>query len=303
MKSYVIYKNQTEGLRDVSETVKTVEKIAASAVHFLRQKVATLDVYTAETEKALSSLSRFYQKRGNPLLEKRKGGEKMIVVLTGDKGLVGGLWHKTINTFLKNVKGYQSIVVVGSKASDYLKEENIPMAKIFSDFMDIPNEDEIRSVTDYIFDEFKKGGLSRVDILYPKFVSLSEQDPTFILFLPFEFSPMKMNDSEEKNAKEGVIPEKEELAGGRENGEGFPVFEPSKQKVFDELLKKYIGVFFHKIMMETKLSELSARTVATEHAATKTDDIIKKLRLDYAKERRRSVTQRQLESFAAHKII
>ncbi len=303
MKSYVIYKNQTEGLRDVSETVKTVEKIAASAVHFLRQKVSTLDIYTAETERALSNLSKFYQKRGNSLLQKRKTGKRMLVVLTGDKGLVGGLWHKTINTFLKSVKEYQSVVVVGSKAGDYLKEENIPIAKMFSDFLDIPNEDQIRSVSNYIFDAFKNGGLSRVDILYPKFVSLSEQNPSFILFLPFEFSSMEIADSGEKNDGKDNLPKEIKIMGGKENGEGFPVFEPSKEKIFDELLQKYIGVFFHKIMMETKLSELSARTVATEHAATKTDDIIKKLRLDYAKERRRSVTQRQLESFAAHKTI
>ncbi len=295
MKSYVIYKNQTEGLKDVSETVKTVEKIAASAVHFLRKKVATLDIYTSETERALSRLSKFYQTRENPLLEKRKEGKKMIIILTGDKGLVGGLWHKTINTLLKSVKEYQSVVTVGSKAGDYLKEENIPIAKMFSDFSDIPNEDEIRSVTDYIFNEFKEGGLSRVEILYPKFVSLSEQDPIFILFLPFAFSSMKMTNPGEKSEGGNEIQ--------KENSEGFPIFEPSKQEVFDELLQKYIGVFFHKIMMETKLSELSARTVATEHAATKTDDIIKKLKLDYAKERRRSVTQRQLESFAAHKTI
>ena len=55
--------------------------------------------------------------------------------------------------------------------------------------------------------------------------------------------------------------------------------------------------------METKLSELSARTVAMEQATAKTKELIQKLTINYTKERRRVVTQRQLESFAARKII
>ena len=84
---------------------------------------------------------------------------------------------------------------------------------------------------------------------------------------------------------------------------GLPIFEPSKKEVFKALTQKYIGMFFRKIVMETKLSELSARTVAMEHASAKTDELIKKISLNYLKERRRAITQKQLESFAVHKII
>ena len=62
-------------------------------------------------------------------------------------------------------------------------------------------------------------------------------------------------------------------------------------------------VYFQKIIMETKLSELSARTVAMEHATTKTVELVQKLKLNYTKQRRRVITQRQLESFTTHKII
>ncbi|NOY35321.1 MAG: hypothetical protein GXP44_00055 [bacterium] len=292
MKSYIIYKNQTEGLGDVSETVKTVEKIAASAVHFLRQKVSALDAYTAETEKALARLSLFYRKEGHPLLRERREGERALVVLTGDKGLVGGLWHKIVNAVLENPGRHQSFIAIGAKGGNYLKEENASAPVMpFAGFSDAPEEEEIKSVTDYIFGEFKKGNFSRVDILHPGFVSLTEQLPVFTPFLPFEFGL-----AEEAGSGES--------GGGRAAaGEGLPIFEPSKQELFDELLRKYIGVFFRKIIMETKLSEFSARTVAMERAASKTGELIKKLKVDYAKERRRRITQGQMESFAAHKTL
>ena len=282
-KSYIAYKNMAEGFSDVSETVKTVEKIAASAVHFLKRKVSALDSYAAETEKILARLSLFLREEDSPFFREGKGGGATLVVLTGDKGLVGGLWHKVVNAVLNGAERYQSLVVVGAKGEGYLKEEGAPPAKLFPGFSDAPEEAEIKSVADYVLGEFGKGRFSRVDIAYPGFVSLAEQEAVLVPFLPFGFFPE----------------EKGRVSAARKSPAGFPIFEPSKKEFFDRLLLKYIGVFFRKIAMETKLSELSARTVAMEHASAKTDELIKKLKINCAKERRRRITRGQLENFAA----
>lgn len=283
MKSYIAYKNQLEGFKDVSETVKTVEKIAASSVYFLKQEVFSLDAYASKLEKMLTQLSFFYKKKSNPLLQRRSTGKKALIIFTSNKGLVGGLWHGVITTFLENAKKYQSVVVIGTKGENYLKEESVLITKSFTRFFDTSQKEKegTEQITDYIFDEFKKATFSQVDILYPQFISLAKQTPNIIRFLPFEFTLEKKKSS----------------------SEGLPIFEPSKQKIFDKLLQKYIEIYFHKVVMETKLSELSARTVAMEHASTKTDQFIKKLALDYTKMRHKIMTQRQLESFTNHKII
>ncbi|HEC32693.1 MAG TPA: hypothetical protein ENI63_00345 [Candidatus Kaiserbacteria bacterium] len=309
MKSYVIYKNQIQGIKDVSETVKTVEKIAASSVHFLKKEVSNLNAYSAELNKVLNKLSVFYQKKNHSLLQRKGTGKKALIILTGDKGLVGGLWHEIISVFLKNIKQYQSVIVMGTKGKNYLKEENIQIIKSFTDISDIPQQENIKHITDYIFNEFKDGVFSQVDILYPKFISLAQQTPTIVPFLPFEFKDSNVDYQNGKNMmenKEGT--HKESSVGfkstkGVGTGDGLPIFEPSKQKIFDNLLQKYIGIFFNEIVMETKLSELSERTVTMEYAVTKTKEFIKRLTLNYTKQRRRIITQRQLESFTAHKMM
>ncbi|NCF75199.1 MAG: hypothetical protein GWO87_01790 [Xanthomonadaceae bacterium] len=280
MKSYIKYKDQIEGFKDVSETVKTVEKIAASSIHFLKQETFNLNVYASEIEKVLAWLSIFYQKKDHPLLKKRNNGNKELIIVTGNKGLDGGLWHKIITTFIEKRKQYQSIIVIGVKGKNYLDEELIHITKSFAGLSDIPQKEETEYITNYIFNEFKQKKLLKIDILYPHFVSLAEQEAKLSSLLPFEFET-----TEEKNK------------------DGLPIFEPSKKKIFNNLLQKYVELFFYKIMMETKLSEFSARTVAMEHANTKIDDFIQKSTLDYTKQRRRIITQRQLESFAGHKTI
>ena len=76
MKSYITHKNQMQGIKDVSETVKAVEKIAASSVHFLKQEVSDLNSYAVEIERILARLFLFYQKKNHPLLRKRDVGRK-----------------------------------------------------------------------------------------------------------------------------------------------------------------------------------------------------------------------------------
>jgi len=281
MKSYISYKNQIQGVKDISETVKAVEKIAASSVHVLRQETTGLTAYATHVEQILARLSLFYEKKDHPLLQERKTGEKAIIMLTGNKGLVGGLWHKMINTCMECFNQYASVITIGTKGEHYLKEERVAIAQAFEQVTEGFSQEEVKPIAGYIFDEYRKGTFARVDILYPQFISLTEQVPKLIPFLPFVFT---------------LTPEQ------RAEG-GMPIFTTSKQKIFGELLQKYIEVFFYKIIMETKLSELAARTVAMEQAALKTDELSDKLSLDYTKARHRVATQRQLESFVTHKIL
>jgi len=111
--------------------------------------------------------------------------------------------------------------------------------------------------------------------------------PTLTSFLPFTFS----KHLEEQNKALVNKPL------------GLPIFEPSKKLFFNSLFQKYIEIFFHSIILETKLSEISARTVAMEHASITTENIIQKITAYYLKQRRLIETQKQLESFSIHKNI
>jgi len=279
MQFYIKYKNQTQGLHDVAETVKTAEKVAASSIHFLKHDVDELGIYTKEIKDVITRLSLFYQKKDHPLLRTNSLGKNALIICSSDKGLVGDLWYKLVNFYLERNKTYSAIIVIGAKIDSYLKEEGVDIIKSFSNDH-YSQEEYVYNITEYIFSAFKNSTFNKVDILYPKFVSLAEQVPKIISFLPFKFD----------FSEESV------------NNIGFPIFEPNKKVFFDNLLKKYIMVFFYKIFMEAKLSELAARTITMEEAVVKTNHLIKKIEFNYHKERRHVINQRQLESFSAHKV-
>ena len=279
MENYLVYKDQIEGFKEVSETVKTVEKIAASSIGYLRKDMANIDAYQANMARILARLSLFHEvERASKIT-----GVPALVVLTSDKGLTGGLWRRTIDEFVKSARqNYGVIISVGTRGEKYLKEEGVEATQSFGN-----GTDALRQVTD----GFRTGLFARVDILYPKFMSLAEHRPTIVPFLPFSFDETALPSADKPGA------------GGIEYGS--PIVEPMRAlpDIFDRLMRKYTDAFFQKIAAEGKLSEFSARTVSMEHASTKTDELIKGLVLGYRTEHRRSMTQKQLESFIAHKIV
>lgn len=291
MKTYFEYKDRIAGLYDVAETVKTVEKIAASSIHTLKQEVRCFSAYTEEIEAVMRRLLRFSGRPDHPLLSSRGTGGRAALVITGDRGLVGGLWHAVVGECLARRDRYDIVLVVGAKGARYLEEERCTVEQSFRDVIEdavsgTPSRSEqTDAVGSYLFDAFGKGLFSRVDVVFPHFVSLGRQRPVTRRLLPFGFS--EAFDDPAKAA-----------ASGKE-AEGWPIFESPKGVVFDRLMRKYVGTYLYGILLEAKLSELAARTVAMEHASAKTDQLRDRLAFGFAKERRRMLTQRQVESFSA----
>jgi len=280
MKSYLVYKNQIKELEDVRETIKMAEKIAAANIHFLKQAEEVLNKYTKEIEAILDQLTFFYQ-NPNHLLLTQKPGQRALIIIGADTGLVGGLWHNLVDAYFSKKRQYQYLITVGAKIKQYLEEEKIIIQKSFVFNPDVSLKEKNKKITDYIFFEFAKSTFTRVDVLFSEFISLAEQKPKILPFLPFNFG----------------------IENTLVSNTGWPIFEPSKKMFFNRLLQKYIKISFYRTMLEAEISKLAAKTVVTEHTVEKTKKIIRKLKLDYFKIRRANLTKRQLENFAAHKIV
>lgn len=285
MQKLSYYKDRIAGLSDVRETVKVVEKKAASHIHLLKNQVDSLKSYREICEKILFRMSGFYWDSAHPLL-KSHGSKKELIVITSDRGIVGGLYHNIIEKLIEVKGNYDSIIIVGKKGEEYLKEEGINAETVPFELENYPNSEDIKSFTQLFFDRYAGNKLGKLDVLYSQFFSLAYQVPKITPFLPFSFGN---NQPQESNKTEKVP--------------GFPIFEGDKKDIFNQLLRRFIDIYFSEVFWEAKLSEFSARTVEAENASTKTDEIIGKINLEFLKERRRNITQKQLESFTVHKNL
>ncbi len=282
MKTYLEFKTHIRNFQDVLEITKVIEKMSAAHIHFLKKRVLVLEEYISFIKKILGRFLLFFEEREHFLLRKVKSQKRAVLIVTGEMRLVGGLWHKILDSFLEKKENYHQVWVIGTKGKEILREIGIKPSRFFEASLDIPEREEAEEINDFLFGEFKNEDLERIDILYPKFYSLTDFEPDFLTFLPFRFE----FPSEEK---------KEPL--------GFPIFEPSKKRIFNFLIELYIRNFLYTILLETKLCELSARTLISEEAQTKIKELISQLIISFRERRKRILSQRQIESFLAHKII
>ena len=287
MKSYTLSKKEIEGYNNVSETVQTIEKIAASGVHMLKKDIHALQAYTQTIEKTLTRLSVCSQATlEHPLLNLNMKGKDMLVVFSGNRGLVGGLWDNLFDLYLNGKRKEQLILTVGSKAHLFFGERVNQDVEQVTFEGEIPTDTEVTSLCTRLMQQVQDGSIARVTLLYPKNVSIGNQQPTLLPFLPFDIS--------------GVYDPEDVITN---NPIGLPIFEASATYLFGRLLEIYINATLYNIALETRLSELSARTVSMEHASEKTKEMVTRLRLVRSRTRRQLLTQKQLESFAAQKKI
>lgn len=304
MKEYHLYKTHIEGIADVRETIRVIEKSSASYIHFLKKEVTAMFVYKKHIQMALARLSHFYWNNFHPLLREKKEGKETLLVITGEKGIVGGLYHELVNACVQRKKQYRKIFVVGKKGERYLQEEGIKAEAIFPlvNSATLPSREEAKKMTCRLFERYNSPQIKSIDILSARFLSLARHVPRVTRFLPFRFTEDKTLDIKPFSIDQYLSPLKTTAGKGEADADGFPLFEPSKERIFHELLEKYIDVSFFEILLEAKLSEFAARTVTAESAVKEADRIIQSLTREFLKLKHLTTTQKQIENFRAHHI-
>ncbi len=125
-------------------------------------------------------------------------------------------------------------------------------------------------------DAFLKGEVDVVYLVYAKFISTVNQQPTVIQLLPVQ-PPIE------------------------QSGESITVeyiYEPDAASIYQALLPRYVDVQVYQAMLEAVASEQSARMVAMKNATDNANDLIQDLTLTYNKARQASITTQILEVVA-----
>lgn len=279
-KKFIFFKKKISEIESIAEIVKALEKISAANVHNLKIVSQGMLDYEMALRKIFSHMAK--ENIQHPLLRKSEASGTLKIVLSTEKGLCGGLLNRLLDFLETGLGKEDQILVVGERGRKLLQERKVRVDHFFPGQKDIPQESETRNIKDYIISRFLAGEFGQALVFYPEFKNLLVQSPKTFSFLPF---------SEEK------------LMGNR--GEmtevpGYPIYEPSLRKITDYLIKEYLGMAFYQKVLETKLSELSARTMAMEEAGQKSEELISQLSYQYFRMKREGATK-EINDLYAHR--
>ena len=264
-------------IRSVSNTAKVtgaMQLIAASKMRRAQQNVMMGKKY-AETIKALlSSLSSSVDlERVNiPLLEKREIKNKLMILITPDRGLagalVGNINRKALEVIQLSENAY-SILSVGRKGFRFLNSRDQEIVEQ----IEIPDRPEITdtlAISDIAINGFLEGKWDQVDLVYSEFITTTSQIPRVQTVLP--------------------ISNEEDLSSLSDY-----IYEPSDYEVLIELTPKYVRSQIYQSILEAFASEHSARMVAMQNATDNASELIGELTLDLNKARQETITAELLD--------
>ncbi len=262
-------------VKNIKQITRAMQFVAASKLKRAQDSTLSARPYSDVIDEVLADLATVLSGEDHPLLAEREGGKRLIVLVTTDRGLAGPLNTNTIRFAAREITerpGDLTVVTVGRKGRDSMRRAGVPLEAHFPGFGDRPTFADVIPLARLITDDFLEGKISRVDVIYSRFVSTLTQKPDLDKLLPIEPS---------------------------EDTEGIPgnqfIFEPDAATVLRELLPRYVATRLFQAVLEAKASEESSRMVAMKNATENAEELIEDLTLSYNKVRQSNITREMIE--------
>ena len=280
-------RRRIKSVKNTSQITKAMQMVAASKMRRAQQAALAGRPYATLMNEVLGEVVYHAGDFTHPLMEKREGGKRAVIVVSTDKGLCGALNSNLLREAARFEKESTTYITAGRKGSQFVARTKRQLAAEFT-YKDAPLFSEARAISRFAQDLFLKKEVGQVDILFTNFISTLSQKPELMPFLPV---------GEIKGFTVGVTGESssEKLLKGATEF----LFEGGPAAVLGALLPHYLNFQVYQILLEAKASEHSARMVAMKNATDNAKQLIKDLTIEYNKLRQASITKELLEIASA----
>src|SRR6266705_1217380 len=285
-------RRRIKSIRNTSQITKAMQMVAAAKMRKAQQSALAGRPYAALMNEVLAEVVFNAGDFTHPLMEKREGKKRGVIIVSTDKGLCGALNSNLMREAAKFDKESTIYVTAGKKGSQFIARTKRQLAAEFT-YKDAPLFGEARAISRFAQDLFTKGEVDAVDILFTNFISTLVQKPEVRTLLPVGEIKAVHADLEEGAPESGKL-----LKGATEF-----LFEPGADLVFGSLLPHYLNFQVYQILLEAKASEHSARMVAMKNATDNAKQLIKDLTLEYNKVRQAAITTEILEIAVAQMAL
>ena len=272
-------RRRIKSVKNTSQITKAMQMVAASKMRKAQQAALSGRDYAMLLNRVIVSLRDNIDPSTHPLLEQREVKNELVILMTSDKGLCGGLNTnvlREVGTF--NAKTTQ-FVAIGRKGVQFLARTGRNMIADFP-LEERPTFARSKQISRFCREKFLDGSVDKVTILFPRFVNTLSQVPVALPILP-------LTCLEEVGIKSNYEPS-EPIDSGIE-------FEPSPAAVLDAILPSYIHYIVYQAQLTSRASEQSARMVAMKSATDNAKNLVKDLTLEYNTARQASITNEILE--------
>lgn len=266
------------------QITKAMKMVSAAKLRKATQAITEMRPYADRLNKIMVNILSNVEGDASVSFAKERPVEKMaIVVNTSNRGLAGAfnanIGKETVSLLTKykelQDQGKIDIIFIGKKGYDFLKSK-CEGCNIIQDYIGLGSDlsyDNMSQMSSKLMNDFVEGNYDKIYVVYSQFRNAAVQFPKAVQYLPVK----KLVGSKDSDAKSDYI------------------FEPSKEKLLEELIPSILQTSFHKYILDTNAGEHGARMTAMDKATENANDLLRDLKIAYNKARQESITNEILE--------
>ena len=276
-------KKRIVSTKNTQQTTKALKMVSAAKLRRATEAIVSQRPYALEIAKLMAILSG----QGASSESVTRTPITLLVVMSSDRGLCGGYNSSSIRAatnFLAEKKAQGKAVktvFVGKKVNeivrlraqvDVLHYEEFGQKVVFRKATDLAKR---------LLPMFENGEVDEVVMIFNEFKNAISQEIRVDRVLPIDMGHHQTTDSPTQKLTNDLT-----------------LYEPSRPEIYEALKAKYFVVQIFKALLESQASEHGARMSAMESATKNAGDMIRKLTLQYNKQRQASITKELLEIIA-----
>ncbi len=267
-------RRRIRGVQNMRKITKAMELVAAARMRRAQERVLAARPYSDEIASIMTELMRRSPQYEHPYLQVRDVEKRLIILVTGDRGLCGALNSNNIRLAVREAAQSSvptSFVTIGRRGRDVIKRLHRDLVADQSMLGDRPTMADVLPAARVAMEQYEAGEVQQIDIVFARFLSVGRQQATLqrvIPVVPPEDAPPVSADFE---------------------------YEPDPKDVLDALLPRYVEAQVYRAVLENGASEQAARMVAMRNASDNASEFIEDLTLTANKVRQASITTELME--------
>jgi F-type H+-transporting ATPase subunit gamma len=272
-------RTKIKSVQSTRKITKAMEMVAASKMRKAQERMRQARPYGDKIRNIAAHLANANPEYRHPFMVKREDLKDVgVILVTSDKGLCGGLNTNALRLLTTQVKDWQEegrkvrFTAFGNRGFSFLQRFGAKIVSQLVQYGDTPHLEKLVGPGRVMMQDYMKGEIGAVYIVYTRFINTMKQEPVIEQLLPLPSDRLQEDD---RTAR-----------GGWDY-----LYEPDAKTVLEQLLRRYLEAIVYQALAENIASEQSARMVAMKAASDNASSVIDQLTLVYNKSRQASITK------------
>lgn len=246
--------------------------VSASKLNRAELNAKAFVPYMEKIQEVVGAIASATSDSGHPMLVSRPVKKTGYIIVTSDRGLVGGYNSNIFRAARRAIEERHTskeevrIIAIGRKGYEFFSRLGYEVVDSLLGVSDHPSFDEIKAIANRAVGMFTEGEYDEVYLYYNHFISAISNEVTEKKLLPLtDLSSASTMASYE--------------------------FEPSAEAILETLLPQYAESLIYGAVLDGKASEHASSMTAMKTATDNASELIDSLTLSFNRARQAAITQ------------